>query len=78
MDKIPQLLIYVIDKDSKARQSSKTADHPTRLDLDAPCNIVGICLNIPETIGEPGANNVARISINMSKYGTSLEDAYAD
>ena len=78
MDQIPQLLIYVIDKDSKTRPSSKTADHPTRLDLEAPCNIVGICLNIPETIGEPGANNVARISIDMSKYRTSLGDDYAN
>lgn len=73
MDRVPQLLIYVIDKDSKARQSIKSADNPTRLNLEAPCNIVGICLNIPETIGEPGANNVVKISINMSKYTKNLE-----
>ena len=73
MDRVPQLLIYVIDKDSEARKSTKSADNPTRLNLEAPCNIVGICLNIPETIGEPGANNVAKISIDMSKYNTNLE-----
>ena len=77
MDNIPQLLIYVIDKDSKVRKSSQKTDNPSRLNLEAPCNIVGICLNIPETIGEPGANNVAKISIDMSKY-KNLEDVYAN
>ena len=78
MDKVPQLLIYVIDKDSEVRQTSKSANNPSRLNLKAPCNIVGICLNIPETIGEPGANNVVKISIDMNKYKQTLEDVDAN
>ena len=78
MDSIPQLLVYIIDKDSKVRQSTQMADNPTRFDLEAPCHLVGLCINIPEGKRDKGANNVAKISIDMSKYGTNLEDAYAD
>ena len=54
----PQLLIYVVDKDSKAK-----ADSSARKDLNAPCDIVGLCVNIPG--GNAGANYVAKVCIKL-------------
>lgn len=42
VDKTPLLIIYRIDKDSKKRESSDD-----RLDLDFPCDIVGMQICIP-------------------------------
>jgi len=78
MDSIPQLLIYVIDKDSMVSKKNQIADNPTRLNLNAPCHIVGLCVNIPDSVGSTGANNVAKISIDMSQYQKTLEDVYVD
>ena len=53
----PQLIIYIIDKDSKASEAAKAAG--TRFDLNAPEDIVGLCLNIP---GAPkGHNNITKV-----------------
>lgn len=41
LSRCPQLLIYVIDKDSKARANT------ARLDLNAPHDIIGLAINIP-------------------------------
>lgn len=60
----PQLLLYVVDKDSKPKP-----DSTSRKDLDAPCDLLGVCVNIPG--GAVGANCVARVSINL---GTLLPD----
>lgn len=43
LSQTPQLIIYIVDKDSKARQGSTS-----RIDLNAPEDIVGLCINIPE------------------------------
>ena len=53
----PQLLIYMIDKNSKADSKSN------REDLNAPEDIVGLCLNIPG--GKRGTNYAAKISIRI-------------
>ena len=53
----PQLLIYMIDKDSKADSESN------REDLNAPEDIVGLCLNIPG--GKRGTNYAAKITIRL-------------
>lgn len=58
LDTTPQLLIYMIDKNSKAREGSQT-----RYDLNAVEDIVGICLNIPG--GKKGANYAERVSIHI-------------
>lgn len=58
LDATPQLLIYMIDKESKA-----TADSKTREDLDAVEDIVGICMNIPG--GRRGTDYTATVSIHM-------------
>ncbi len=54
----PQLLLYVIDKDSKPREGSKS-----RKPLNAPCDIIGVCINIPGDLS--GAGHVARVSIKL-------------
>lgn len=58
LDSTPQLLIYVIDKDSKVAKKSET-----REDLNAVEDIVGICMNIPG--GKRGTDYTATVSIHM-------------
>jgi hypothetical protein len=50
----PQLLIYIVDKDSKARNGSTT-----REDLKAADDVVGISITIPEDPRRSGQNVVA-------------------
>ena len=50
----PQLIIYVIDKDSKAREGSTT-----REDLNAADDIVGISITVPEDPSRSGRNVLA-------------------
>lgn len=54
----PQLLVYLVDKDSAPKKDSKT-----RKPLAAPCDIVGLCVNIPG--GTVGANYVAKVRIRL-------------
>lgn len=70
MEKIPQLLIYIVDKNSKARSGSES-----REDLNAVEDIVGICINIP---GEDRTNNVGSVAINVKKYFDSAFDGDGD
>lgn len=57
LDTTPQLLIYMIDKNSYAN------DNENRKDLNAVEDIVGICMNIPG--GKKGADYAAAISIHL-------------
>lgn len=61
---VPQLLLYVVDKDSQPRSGSVS-----RKPLNAPCDLLGVCVNIPG--GALGADHVARVSIK-------LDDRFAD
>ncbi len=62
MKKVPQLLIYIIDKDSKPKKKSKT-----RCALKAKDDVVGISLTIP---GENKySNNTATVSILIDEMG---------
>ena len=56
LETTPQLIIYRIDKDSKANSK-------TREDLNAVEDIVGLCIYIPG--GRIGTNYVSTISINL-------------
>ena len=58
LDATPQLLVYVIDKDSKVSKESETREN-----LNAVEDIVGICLNIPG--GKRGTDYTATVSIHM-------------
>lgn len=48
---IPQLLIYLIDKDSQARAQSKAADGQARADLDVEAHLVGMSIWLPGNAG---------------------------
>ena len=54
----PQLLLYIVDKDSRPREGSES-----RRALEAPCDLLGVCVNIPGT--GTGADHVARVSIKL-------------
>lgn len=56
LETTPQLIIYRIDKDSKAKSK-------TREDLNAVEDIIGLCIYIPG--GRIGTNYVSTISINL-------------
>lgn len=58
LDATPQLLVYVIDKDSKVSKESEIREN-----LNAVEDIVGICLNIPG--GKRGTDYTATVSIHM-------------
>ncbi len=60
----PQLLLYIVDKDSKPAAGSKS-----RKDLNAPCDLFGICVNIPG--GAIGTDHVAKVCIRL---GNSFND----
>lgn len=57
LNMVPQIIIYMIDKDSKASANS------TRIDLNAKEDIVGICINIPG--GKRGTNYTETVSIHL-------------
>lgn len=59
LDSTPQLLIYMIDKDS-----TSPTDSGTRENLNAVEDIVGICMNIPG--GRRGTDYTATVSIHMN------------
>lgn len=59
LDTTPQLIMYMIDKDSKKQGESKTREN-----LNAVEDIVGICLNIPG--GRRGTDYTATVSIHMN------------
>lgn len=48
---VPQLLIYLIDKDSEARDQSKAADGQARADLGVEAHLVGISIWLPGNAG---------------------------
>ena len=58
LDSTPQMIVYIIDKDSKAVKGSDT-----REDLNSVEDIVGICMNIPG--GKRGTDYTATVSIHM-------------
>ena len=71
----PQLLLYIVDKDSKPVSGSES-----RKELNAPCDLFGICVNIPG--GAIGTNHVAKVCIRLDNSfkddgdldGQNLED----
>ncbi len=62
LGKTPQLLIYIIDKNSKAKANSKTRD-----DLGALADVVGLCINVPED-GKRSNDNMVAIPIDKNMF----------
>lgn len=59
---VPSLIIYIIDKNSRVNSESST-----RHNLNAPCDVVGLSLNIP---GDRINQNYAEsVKIDLAKYG---------
>lgn len=65
VDRIPQLIIYRIDKNSKAKVSSPEGSKNTRVDLNAPEDIIGLCINIPGV--RKGLNYAQTLTIKLKK-----------
>ena len=59
LETTPQLIIYRVDKNSKARGKGVT-----RVDLNAKEDIIGLCLYIPG--GRKGTSYASTVSIKMS------------
>ena len=55
----PQLIIYIVDKDSKSHTTS-------RVDLDSKCDLAGLAFNIPG--GKRGENYAATLSIRLKDH----------
>lgn len=74
LETTPQLIIYRVDKDSKAKENT------SRMDLDAPEDLIGLCLYIPG--GKSSTNYATTVSIKMSNDvfdgDADLEDIDAD
>ena len=73
LESTPQLIIYMIDKESRAKKTSKR-----RKNLEAPEDIVGLCLNIPGR--KQGVNYSKSIAIKLENINDELdlEDVYED
>jgi hypothetical protein len=74
LDTTPQLLLYIVDKDSEPKPGSVS-----RKPLKAPTDILGVCINIPG--GADNTNYVARVSIRIDQSLISsmdIEDDYDD
>lgn len=68
---IPQLIIYIVDKNSTASEASLRAR--TRSDLHAPTDIVGICINVPGA-QKNGRNNISKVhALLMQPDGDDIE-----
>ena len=62
LDKTPSLIIYIIDKDSRAKSGSSK-----RHDLNAPWDIAGLSLNIPGN--RINSDYAESVKIDLAKYG---------
>jgi len=74
---VPQLIIYCIDKDSKARNSTNLKGSE-RQDLDAPEDIIGLCISIPgdKTIGSKGALTIKLNDRIEESVAENIEEDY--
>ena len=67
MGNIPQLFLYIVDKNSKAPEETKT-----RVDLNAKADIAGLWINIP---GAPrGSNYVTKVTIRLEHEELDIDD----
>ena len=71
-EKIPMLLIYRIDKNSKATEEQKE----TREDLNVPDDLIGVCIHIPGTKEKAAYETKIRVKLDhdFDIYGCDIED----
>lgn len=64
LETTPQLIIYRVDKNSKVKKKNVSSERePTREDLNAVEDLIGICLYIPG--GRIGTSYASKVSIKM-------------
>ena len=68
---VPQVLVYIVDKDSPANSDSEV-----RMDLNSPVDLAGICINIPGD--SVGRDNVARVAMKMPPATIDVYDDKGD
>jgi len=77
MDKVPTLIIYRIDKNSKARPSTKTkgngAATTVRVDLDLNSDIIGLFISVPGD--QISKNYIQKITVRLPEK-QDLEEEY--
>lgn len=66
LEKTPQLIIYIIDKHSKAAKNATS-----RVDLRAKADIVGFCINIPG--GKKGTNYATELTVKLDETNIFYE-----
>ena len=73
---VPQLLIYLIDKESEYTQPTKvsTAPRRERVSLNAKAHIVGISLYLPGSQGKQ-KNYVTHVTVNIPETFTTSDDS---
>ena len=68
LDKTPQLLIYIVDKDSKSKGGA------LRKDLDAPVDLVGLCINVPGAASGNSLSKALTIQIETQVQSNTDEE----
>lgn len=75
LEKTPLLMLYIIDKDSvpeKRKKREETKSGKSRIKLDAPEHIVGVCVNLPGA--SIGKMSYEAISLPLSTIDFNDED----
>ena len=68
MSNIPQLLIYRIDKNSRASEGAKT-----RQDLNTPYDLIGLNIWLPESEKRiPNKNTIEYVAVTIKDYDQPL------
>ena len=65
MESTPQLIIYIVDKNSKSHSES-------RVDLDSKVDLAGLCFNIPG--GKRGEHYAATVSVKLAGHEELIDD----
>jgi hypothetical protein len=68
LDTVPHLIIYVVDKDSTVK---RTNERQQRIDMNAPCHMLGICLDIPSGTSETMRDD--KIKIDLGSIDSNME-----
>lgn len=65
--KVPQLIFYVVDKDSKPKRRGYVQD------LNASQHVLGFALNVPR--GNPSINSSEHLVVDMRKYRKAVQES---
>lgn len=63
LEKTPQVIIYIVDKNSKAKRAA--GDDGLRTDLNAASDLAGLCITVPGSATGNARSNALRIKIDV-------------